>query len=319
MEFRQHLLMEAIKMFDSAVTHDPEFARAYVYRSMAHTICYINMFGDIFKHAEQALQAVEKALSLEPDLAYAHLALGHYYNFIRRDYARAIEEFLKALPEHPNDPYLFMGIGLVQMRQGRFDDAIGNFQRAAELDPLNPTRYQLLTWFLPFIYQYEQAEWAIDQAIWLDRTRPDFYADKIFLYALWYGDLDKLRQVVDDAKDYVNPMAIAFAQKWDFGIFGVPDDSLLLHFAKASTGKVAPHGLYSGLAKIYQRKGRHDMAAAYADSARIILEMLIEKVPNEADLHVRLSFALAHLGQYDAAIKEAQRAKELESVDDCHW
>ncbi|NIP43532.1 MAG: protein kinase [candidate division Zixibacteria bacterium] len=319
MEFRQHLLMEAINMFDSAVNLDPGFARAYVYRSMAHTVCYINMFGNIFKHADQALQAAEKALALEPDLAYAHLALGHYYNFIRRDYTRAMEEFLKARPEHPNDPYLFMGIGLVQMRRGEFDEAIGNFQRAAELDPLNPTRYQLLTWFLPFIYQYEQAEQSIDQAIWLDRTRPDFYADKIFLYASWYGDLEKMRQVVDDAKEYVNPMAIAFAQKWNFGIFDVLDDSLLLRFAKASVGKVAPHGLYSGLANIYHRKERHDVAAAYADSARIILEMLIEKVPYDANLHVRLSFAFAHLGQYDAAINEARRAKELESVDDCHW
>jgi hypothetical protein len=61
------------------------------------------------------------------------------------------------------------------------------------------------------------------------------------------------------------------------------------------------------------------MVASYADSARIILEMQIEQVPDEANLHGMLSSALAHLGQYDAAIEEAQRGKELMSVDDCHW
>jgi eukaryotic-like serine/threonine-protein kinase len=319
MEFRQRPIMEAVEMFDSAVTLDPEFALAHVYGSIAHTICYFSMFGDVSKHAEQALLAAEKALSLEPELAYAHLALGHYYNFIRRDYTRAMEEFSRVRLELHNNPYLFMSIALVQMRQGRFDDAISNFQRAAELDPLDPTRHQMLALSLSYTQQYEQAEWAIDQAIWLDKSRPDFYADKIFLYASWFGDLEKMRQVVEDAKEYVDPMAIVLAQSWDFEIFDIPDDSLLSYFTRASTGNVAPYRFYFGLASIYLRLGRPDTAYSYADSARIIIEMLIEQIPDDANLHGILSFALAHLGRYEAAIEEAQRGKELMSVDDCHW
>jgi tetratricopeptide (TPR) repeat protein len=319
MEFRQGPLLEAVKVLDSAVTLDPEFALAHVYKSIAHTICCFMMFGDVSRHAELALQTAQEALSLEPDLAYAHLVLGYYYNFVRRDYTRAMEEFSIARTELPNNPYLFMGIGMVQMRQGKFNDAIGHFQRAAALDPLDPARHQLLAWFLPFTYRYEEAERSIDQAIWLDKTRPDFYADKIFLYASRYGDLEKMRQVVDDAKEHVDPMAIALAQKWRFDVFDIPIDSQLSYFTKAPVGSVAPYQYYGNLARIYTALGRPEVAACYAESTKFTLEMMIEQVPYEADLHAMLSFALAGLGQYDAAIDAAQRGKELMSVNDCHW
>jgi TolB-like protein/Tfp pilus assembly protein PilF len=319
LEFRQQTHGKAVEMFDSAVTLDPEFALAYASRSIAHAICYFNTAGDVARHAEQALRDAEKALSLAPDMAHAHLALGQYYNLVHRDYTRALEEFSRARSTLHNNPDLFMSIGLVKLRQGRFDSAIDNFQRAAELDPLNPIRHKMLAMGLSYPPQYEQMERAIDQAIWLDKACPDFYADKIFLYASWYGDLEKMRQVVDDASEFVDPMAIVLSQQWGFEVYDVPDDSLLSYFINTFAADLPPVRIYLGLANIYHRLGRSELVARYADSARITVEMIIEQAPDDAHLHAALSYALAHLGQYDGAIAEAQRGKELMSVDDCHW
>ena len=319
MDFQQPPFAEAVKMFDSAVAIDPEFAMAYACKSAAHTVCYFGKLGDLSLHAESAQQAAEKALSLEPDLAFGHLVLGQYYNFVRRDYTKAMEEFSIANSELYNDPDLLMGIGLVQLRQGRFESALVNFQRAAEFDPLNPTRYRLLAIGLSYTRSKEQVEEALDQAIWLDKARPSFYADKIFFYASRFGDLDKMRQVVDDAKEHIDPRAIVLAQQWDFDIYDCPDDSLLSYFINSFAANVAPAQYYLISAKIYRRMGRSELVATYADSARTTLEEIIEQVPDDAHLHGDLSVALAHLGQYEAAIEEAQRGRELMSVDDCHW
>jgi serine/threonine protein kinase len=318
-ELRPQPLLEAVRMFDSAITLDPGFAMAYAYRSASKSICCFQMIGDVSSFAVQAHQDAETALSLNPDLAHAHLALGVYYSFVRRDYTRAMEEFSKAKTGLYNNPTLYMGIGLVQMRQGRFDEAVDNFQRAADLDPLDPARHRMLSLGFSYTQQYEQAIWAIDRAIWLDNTRPDFYADKILLYASRYGDLEKMRQVVDDARESVDPMAIAMALWWNFDVFDITVDSQLSYFARAPEGSVAPHQYYGNMARIYTSLDRPEMAASYAESTRVTLETMIEQLPNEADLYAMLSFALANLGQYDAAIDAAQKGKELMSVDDCHW
>ena len=59
------------------------------------------------------------------------------------------------------------------------------------------------------------------------------------------------------------------------------------------------------------RAGQDAAAQALYDTARAVLEPMIETIPGDARLHAQLGLAYAGLGRKDEAIREGRRAKEL--------
>ena len=90
--------LQAIAFFEQAIARDPNYALAYT--GLADSYAVLGVFGirapkEVFPTARQA---VEKALSIDPDLAAAHSALGHIkvqyeydWDGAAREYARAIQ------------------------------------------------------------------------------------------------------------------------------------------------------------------------------------------------------------------------------------
>jgi tetratricopeptide (TPR) repeat protein len=88
---------------------------------------------------ERAFVSVEKALSLDPDLADAHLARGfllwsHYRHF---DHEAAILEYRRALVLNPNLDEAHHQLGNVFMHIGRFDRALDEIHKAVAENPDN--------------------------------------------------------------------------------------------------------------------------------------------------------------------------------------
>jgi len=63
----------------------------------------------------------------------------------------------------------------------------------------------------------------------------------------------------------------------------------------------------------FARKALQDQAGAQAAflKAKEILDLQIKQSPDSPDMHIQLAKVLAHLGEKDAALAEAQRATEL--------
>ena len=85
----------------------------------------------------------KKALTLAPDLAEAHVALGvfHYYGF--REYEPALTEFQRAIELQPNNSLALQFIAYVHRRQGKWDRALDGLKKSLEQDPrrcLSPGR-----------------------------------------------------------------------------------------------------------------------------------------------------------------------------------
>ena len=78
-----------------------------------------------------AKEAVDKALTLDPDLSEAHGALGRYHYWGHLEYDRALAEFAIAQKRQPNNGDLLVGIGAVQRRQGGMLEALPNFIKAS--------------------------------------------------------------------------------------------------------------------------------------------------------------------------------------------
>ena len=83
----------------------------------------------------------KQALTLAPDLAEAHVALGvfHYYGF--RQYEPALTEFQRAIELQPNNSVALQFVAYVHRRQGKWDRTLEELERSIEQDPRNAIRH----------------------------------------------------------------------------------------------------------------------------------------------------------------------------------
>jgi TolB-like protein/Flp pilus assembly protein TadD len=133
-------LSKAITQFEQAVRLDANFAPAYSGLSDAYLWAAFN--EGVITAAEgndKAKDAAEKALALNPASAEAHTSLANYKSWYQHDWAGAEKEFRQAIVLNPNYAFAHDQFALTLACEGRFDESIAEGQRAAELDPLDPT------------------------------------------------------------------------------------------------------------------------------------------------------------------------------------
>ncbi len=125
---------EAMKLLEQAVARDPRFLRAYCALAGLHLFLY-----ELDDHTPGRLQAahaaIETAAQLQPDAGEVHLMRARYLARGERNYDRARVELEQARRTLPNDPAVYYEIALMDRRQGRWAEALLNFERALESDP----------------------------------------------------------------------------------------------------------------------------------------------------------------------------------------
>ncbi len=84
---------------------------------------------------ERARQSLEKAIEIAPDKEKHHLDLGTVLASKRETWHLAMETVERALARHPSSHRLHQLLGLVQVRQQHFLDAIVSYGRALDLAP----------------------------------------------------------------------------------------------------------------------------------------------------------------------------------------
>src|SRR5438445_7060536 len=98
------------------------------------------------KHREKARSLAERALQLQPDLPEAHLALGFSYYYGDTKYEAALREFEIARRGLPNESEVYLAIGAIQRRQGKWAESIANLEKAASLNPKDTWPLQQLSY-----------------------------------------------------------------------------------------------------------------------------------------------------------------------------
>jgi tetratricopeptide (TPR) repeat protein len=85
---------------------------------------------------DEAREAYERALSLDPELAEAHVNLGRLLNE-RGDAAAAEVHYRRALAAHPQDGTAAFNLGVALEDLGREREALEAYERALTVDPLD--------------------------------------------------------------------------------------------------------------------------------------------------------------------------------------
>src|SRR5258708_257249 len=128
----------AQKYLREAVRLDPKFARAWALLSSVDSLGYLTKtLQPTAALREEARQAVETALSLEPNLGEALLAKGYYYYGCLKNYDTAIRYFEQARQLLPNDSRIAESLAYVTRRRGQWEQSETYFNQAERLDPRN--------------------------------------------------------------------------------------------------------------------------------------------------------------------------------------
>lgn len=132
-------LQKAIVQFEEAVKLSPGFAPAYSGLSDAYLWAgYNEGFLTAAEARPKALAAAEKAVQLDSTSAEAHASLATFKLFYERDWAGCEREYRRAIQLNPNYYFAHDQFAMALAFTGRFEEAIAESRRAAELDPLNP-------------------------------------------------------------------------------------------------------------------------------------------------------------------------------------
>jgi TolB-like protein/Tfp pilus assembly protein PilF len=130
--------LSAQKYLKEAVRLDPTFAVAWALLSSVDSRGYItNILQPTLALKEEARQAAETALSLEPNLGEALMAKGSYYYSCLRDYDNAVHYFEQARQVLPNSSRIPELLAYVARRRSQWDLSESLINEAERVDPRN--------------------------------------------------------------------------------------------------------------------------------------------------------------------------------------
>ena len=128
--------LAAQKYLREAVRLDPKFALSWALLSYVDSVGYTSLsLQPTVALREEARQAAETALTLQPNLGEAVLAKGYYHYSCLKDYDTAVGYFEQARQLLPNSSRIPESLAYVARRRGQWDRSESYFNEAERLDP----------------------------------------------------------------------------------------------------------------------------------------------------------------------------------------
>ncbi|MGE5212232.1 MAG: hypothetical protein ACM3NN_00930, partial [Nitrospirota bacterium] len=302
---------KAEQLFEKATGLDPNFSKAFAALAWVEDWMY-HSFDPTPARKAKAHAIAEEALRLEPDLPEAHLALGFYHYYCERDYQRALEEFAIAKKSLPNSADVYLAIGAIQRRQGKWAESTANMEKAASLSPRDAFLLMNLADNYRTLDDFEKADRTFDRAIEAAPNSVSTRIGKAMLAVDLKGDLSE----IDKQLVHIQPGAGADSETMTGRAYLL---TLQRKFHEAVTvlkqlpGNARtdekPKEYLEGA--LYTFVNDKDHAHSAFQRARSILEKAIQEGSDDASRHMTLALVLAGLGEKDAAIAEGKLAVAL--------
>jgi TolB-like protein/Tfp pilus assembly protein PilF len=172
----------AAKYFERATQLDPSYALAWAWLSRARNWQADEGLIPIEEGRRLSREAVERALSLNPDLADAHAQMGRIKQQVDYDWPGADASFQRAIALEPANAENLDFAAWSAVILGRFDEALQLNRQAIDLDPLNAHSWEFLAGTEFFMGQLERSTADCKKALELD---PDFWDSPILLSEIY--------------------------------------------------------------------------------------------------------------------------------------
>src|SRR5213595_2886252 len=162
-------LKQSEQLYARAIELDPNFALAIARYSQLQS-WIVHTFERTPQRREKAQTLAERALQLQPDLPEAHLARGYSYYWGDNNYDAALKAFEIAQRGLPNESEVYLAVGAIQRRQGKWADSTTNLEKAASLNPKDIWALQNLAFNYQMLRNFDKANATIDRALAFDPT-----------------------------------------------------------------------------------------------------------------------------------------------------
>ncbi|MGE5208581.1 MAG: adenylate/guanylate cyclase domain-containing protein [Alphaproteobacteria bacterium] len=311
-------LKQSEQLYQRAIELDPNFALAIARYSQLES--WMVHDGDRSpERRNKARSLAERALQLQPDLPEAHLAIGFSYYYGDNDYDAALKEFEIAQRGLPNESEVYLAIGAIQRRQGKWAESTANLEKAVSLNPKDTWPLQNLAFNYGMQRNFAAANKAIDRALALDPSATGPWYAKVEIALSEKGDVGFWEQALEKMKTFpmtdeqrlklvgVEGNLLLFERKYPQLLqlaATVPDDSL-------ATDPELPGLKYFAIGIAQKQLGDETAADSAFAKAKNIYEDQLKRKPDDPKVHVQLAKVLAWMGDRDAAIAHAQRAADL--------
>jgi eukaryotic-like serine/threonine-protein kinase len=302
----------AQQLYERALALDPDFALGHAALSLVHGQMYFLRYDPSEARAAAQLGEAEAALRLAPELPEGHAAMGRVHYTGRRDFRRALGEFMIAVRGLPNDAEIWGWIAATHRRLGQWTEVLAASEKGEQLDPRNA--HLLLTSAPTFVLlrRYADAVRKYERALSL---APDLHAaavQRAWTYLKWQGQLDSVRTVlnrlpIETGLTFSGDVA---AERAKLLLWERDPDSLqrLLRLVRRDVFDAQEHFLPLSLYRAWAHRMRGESAEARAEfeSARLRLDAAVRDLPQDRRVHLARGLAFAGLGRREAALQEAR-------------
>jgi len=181
----------AQKYLREAVRLDPKFALGWALLSYADAVGYrAALLQPTVALREEARQAAETAVTLQPNLGEALMAKGYYHYSCLRDYETAVRYFEQARQFLPNSSRIPESLAYVGRRRGQWDQSESYFNEAERLDPRNVRLLTEHAGSYMLLRRFPEALRKLDQVLDITPDDVDTLAEKANI-AQAEGDLSR--------------------------------------------------------------------------------------------------------------------------------
>src|SRR6476660_6663092 len=307
-------LPQAAQLLDEALTRDPNFLQAWCLLSRVHSVAYFRGHDHTPARLELAKAALERAMRLQPDAGEVHLALANYYYHGFRDYKRARAELASARETLPNSADVFLYTVFIDRREGRWEEATRNFERAIELDPRNFFILQQLALAYAWQRRYADEARAYDRALTIVSADPNTRIQQAQVALDWQADLKPFQTTLASlmaedpsvALDIDTLVPSLCDRTW------AAATRILTNYPRkgaANNGVNYPYAYWEGvLARCQDDSVKARVAFA---AARTEVQKMVDQQPDFAAAVSLLGMIDAGLDKKEDALREGQRACEL--------
>ncbi len=305
---------KAEQLFEQATRLDPNFAGAFAGLAWVEDWMY-HEFDPTAARKEKARAAANEAIRLQPDLPEAHLALGFYHYYCERNYQAALNEFAIAKRSLPNSAEVYMAIGSIERRQGKWAESTANFEKATALSPKDVFLLVNLADNYRANKDFDKADKLYDRAIEAAPNSLGALAGKGKLAVELKGDFAEIEKQLAQMPPGVDPDGqVTSVRVWLFMLQRKFPEALavlnelpqgVFHDSTAPVSKAALEGM------LYLFQGNKAKAQAAFQRARPFAEQSLRESPDDAGRHIQLGFILTGLNRKQEAITEGKRAVEL--------
>jgi serine/threonine protein kinase/Tfp pilus assembly protein PilF len=309
----------AQKYLREAVRLDPKFAVAWALLSNVDAVGYITVtLQPTVALGEEARQAAETALTLQPNLGEAILAKGYYHYVCLKDYDTAVRYFEQARQFLPNSSRIPESLAYVTRRRGQWDRSESYFNEAERLDPRDVTLLNEHASSYGFRRRFPEALRKLDQLLNITPDDVDTLALKANI-AQAEGDLPRASALLAPLHASADDAAVLETQVYQAILERQP--APVIPRLKEILAKPDPAlGYINGELRFFlgwaqEVAGEHAAAQETWRQARSELELFLKEQSENSILIANLALTNMGLGNKATALALAERGMAMRPIE----